>query len=127
MASVSIPDAGELALAETLLQRAIAKTINVHRLGVGAFSGSLALLRATQGDFDEARRLMAQSEPLLRDAHQTEWGKLLCKKSRIERMGGDWEAADALLARAEEIADAMTLGDDSELVRAIESARPSPE
>ena len=54
-------------------------------------------------------------------------GNLLCKKSRVERMAGEREAADALPDRGNEIAVTMTLGGDSGRMRPIDTARPSPE
>ena len=73
---------------------------------------------------DEARACLAEGEVLLRGVgERLELGALLCKRSRYEQHAGDLEAARATLAEAESLAEAVSAGADSELGRAIASAR----
>jgi ATP/maltotriose-dependent transcriptional regulator MalT len=85
----------------------------------GAFRGSLALLRARQGAFDEARTLLTRGEQQLRGVYALELGKLLCKRGEVERLAGDLDAARAALDEAASIAARVEAGPDSNLGRTV--------
>ena len=106
---------GETEAAETRLTEAVAVCDETWPAGAGAFRGSLALLRARQGAFDEARTLLTRGEQQLRGVYAFELGKLLCKRGEVERLAGDLDAARA--ARNE--AASIGAGPDSELGRAL--------
>jgi len=114
---------GDLLGAESHLQDAIAISDQAFLIGAGAFRGSLALIRAQQGDFDEARSLLAEGEAQLRNVHKPELGKLLCKKARVEHLAGDLDAAAAALKVAEALSVELSLSSDSELGQALAEAR----
>jgi predicted ATPase len=94
---------GDLPSAETHLLPAITIGDKAMPLAAGAFRGSLALIRAQQGAFDEARTLLEKGEPQLRGVHLLELGKFLRKKAQVEHLAGDPAAAAAALAEAESI------------------------
>ena len=50
-------------------------------------------------------------------------GKLLCKKTRVENLAGDPDAAASALAEAESIAIELGAGPDSELGQALTETR----
>jgi len=119
---------GDLVSAEAHLQDAITISDQAIPHAAAAFRGSLAVLRATLGAFDEARALLAQAEPQLRAEQTTthekvELGKLLCKKARVEHLAGNPHVAASTLAEAETIAAELEAGIDSELGKAITGAR----
>ncbi len=116
-------DQGDLGAAETHFQQAIAIIEELFPIAAGAFRGSLALIRAHQGDFDKARSLLGRGEPQLRGTHALELGKLLCKKARVEHLAGDSSAAAAALAEAETVAIEMGASLDSELTHTLAEAR----
>jgi predicted ATPase/class 3 adenylate cyclase/Flp pilus assembly protein TadD len=118
---------GDLPSAETRLREAIAISDEVFPLASGAFRGSLALLRAQQGTFDEARALLDKGEAQLRGVHKLELGKLLCKKARVEHLAGDPAAAAFALAEAEAIAVELGAGAGSELGVALVETRAEME
>ena len=88
----------------------------------GAFRGSLALLVAKQGQFEQAHTLLAAGE-LQVEAYPDEHGKFLCKRARIEHLAGNPSAAAAAVDTAESIARAIKQAPDSELCRAIAELR----
>ncbi len=114
---------GDLLSAGSRLREAIAISDQAFLVGAGAFRGSLALIRARQGAFDEARSLLVQGEAQLRSVHKPELGKLLCKKARVEHLAGDLDAAAAALNAAEALAVELSLSADSELGQALAVAR----
>ncbi len=89
----------------------------------GAFRATLALIRARQGAFDEARSLLATGETQLRGIHKTEFGKLLCRRAQVEHLAGDAAAFMRALAEAESIAAESGSGAESELGRSIVELR----
>ena len=89
----------------------------------GAFRGSLALIRAQQGAFDEARALLHKGEPQVRGVWKLELGKLLCKKARVEHLADDPAAAASALAEAESIATELDASPDSEFGKLLAEAR----
>jgi tetratricopeptide (TPR) repeat protein len=113
---------GDLLSAETHLRDAITIGDETFPTAASAFRGSLALIRAQQGAFDEARTLLAQGELQLRGVDKPELGKLLCKKARVEHLAGDPDAAASALAEAESIATDLGTGSDSELGQALAEA-----
>ena len=114
---------GDLDAAESHLRQAIPICDDVWPAAAGAFRGSLALVRARRGAFDEARDLFAKGEAQVRGVYALELGKLICKKARVEHMAGEPDAAAAALAEAEAIATNLGGGSDSELARALSDTR----
>ena len=114
---------GDLLFAGTHLRDAIAISDEFWPLAAGAFRGSLALIRAQQGAFDEARALLDKGEPQVRGVHKLELGKLLCKKARVEHLAGDPDAAASALSEAEAIAAELGGDPESELGQALAEAR----
>jgi len=114
---------GDLTGAETHLRQAIAIGDETLPMAAGAFRGSLAIIRAQQGAFDEARALLDKGESQLRGVHKLELGKLLSKKARVEHLAGDPDAAASALAEAEAIAKELAITPDSELGQALAEAR----
>jgi len=106
---------GDLAAAEAHLQQAITIGDEVVSPAAAAFRASLALIRAHQGDFEAARALLAAAEPQLRGLYALEFGKLLCKKARIEHLAGAPDAALAALSGAESVLAELGAPPDSEL------------
>jgi predicted ATPase len=88
----------------------------------GVFRGSLALLRACNGDLASARSLLGRGEEQLRGVHALELGKLLCKRSRVEAAADESETAQEALAEARQIAADRGVGPDSELGKEIAKA-----
>ncbi len=114
---------GESEAAAEHLQKAIAIGEQVFPVAVGAFGGSLALLRAQAGAFEEAYALLEQGEPTLRGVYAAELGKFLCKKARVEQLVGKQDAALACVAEAEAIATDLRVEPSSELGQALVEVR----
>ncbi|MEE2830184.1 MAG: tetratricopeptide repeat protein [Myxococcota bacterium] len=119
---------GDLLSAEAHLRDAITISDQAIPHAAAAFRGTLALLRATQGDFAEARALLAQGEPQLRGGQRTaheqvELGKFLCKKARVGQLAGDPAMAASALAEAEMIAAELETAADSKFGQALAEAR----
>ncbi len=112
---------GDLKGAEKRLRRAIELSQGIQPLCVGVFSASLAHVCALNGAVDEALSLMDQAEPLVRDVHQAEWGKLLCKKAIVHGIAGDRVATKQAITKARSIAENLAMGEESDLMRAIEA------
>ena len=81
----------------------------------------MAHVCALKGAVDEALSLMDQAEPLVRDVHQAEWGKLLCKKAIVHGIAGDFVATKQAITKARSIADDLAMGEESDLMRAIKA------
>jgi predicted ATPase/serine/threonine protein kinase/Tfp pilus assembly protein PilF len=94
---------GDLLSAETHLLPAITIGDETMLVAAGAFRGSLALIRAQQGAFDEARTLLEKGESQIRGGHLLELGKFLRKKAEVEHLAGEPAAAAVTLAEAESI------------------------
>ncbi len=101
--------------AESRLAESIDILDSTYPIAAGAFRGSLALVRAHQGDFVEARALLDWGEEVLRDGYAFEFGKILCRRGTVETLAGDLEAAQAALAKAKAIAIEIKASEDSEL------------
>jgi len=114
---------GDRLAAETHLLLAIEIGDETVPAAAGAYRGSLALIRAQQGAFDEARTLISQGEPQVRGVYRMELGKLLCKKAKIEHLAGDPAAAALALAEAQVIAEELGADPESELGAALTEAR----
>jgi tetratricopeptide (TPR) repeat protein len=114
---------GDLTAAETHLLLAITIGDETMPAASGAFRGSLALIRAQQGAFDEARTLLSQGEPQVRGVYKLELSKLLCKKAQVEHLAGNPAAAAAALTEARVIAGELDEGPDSGLEEALAEAR----
>jgi len=112
-----------LTAAEAHLRAAIGICDEAWPLAAGAFRGSLALIRAQQGAFDEARALLDRGEPQVRGVYKLELGKLLCKKAWVEHLAGDPAAAAAALAEAEAIDIELGAGPTAELGQLLTQAR----
>ena len=109
--------------AENRLTESIGLLDEVYPAAAGAFRGSLALVRARQGDFDTARVLLARGEEQLRGVYAFEFAKLLCRRGTVEAMAGDSEAALGALAEAQSIAVEIKSGPESELGHEIAQLR----
>ena len=111
--------AGQESLAQSHFEQAIVICDELFPVAAGSFRGGLALLVSAQGDFDQARRLLARGEEQLRGKYRLELGKLLCKRGTIEHSAGDLHTAHTALAEASDIAEALGAAPDSELGRAV--------
>jgi len=100
------------------LQEAISLCMDTFPLAAGAFRGSLALLLAERGQWEEAEVLLQSGEPQV-EPNAEEHGKFLCKKGRIQLLGGHPGAARDLLVQAQATAADLNLGENSELVLTI--------
>jgi DNA-binding response OmpR family regulator/predicted ATPase/Tfp pilus assembly protein PilF len=114
---------GDLSSAERQLREAIAIMKVSFSGAAGAFSGSLALLRARCDDLEEARILLDDGEERLRGSDSFELGKLLCKRAEVEHIAGEADSAIAALDEATRIADDLALDETSELVVSIQKTR----
>jgi tetratricopeptide (TPR) repeat protein len=97
------------------LIRAIEEMDAAQQNSAGCFRGSLAWAVAQQGDFAQARRLLKEGEPQLRDVWTYELGRLLVRRGQVERLAGDLRAADAALEEARAIALQLGSGPESDL------------
>ena len=114
----------EIAFKIALFQRQLGDAL--YTVAAGTFRGTLALLRAEQGRFTEARALLATGDSQLRGALASQLAILLCKQAMVERLAGEPAAAAAALAEAEAIAVELSVGPDSKLARSIAKARIPP-
>ncbi|HCP48183.1 MAG TPA: hypothetical protein DIU15_19245, partial [Deltaproteobacteria bacterium] len=114
---------GDQLSAEAYLQDAIAVGDETWPVAAGAFRGSLALIRAQNEAFEEARILLAQGERQLRGVYKLELGKLLCKKAQVEHLAGEPTGAATALAEAQAIASELNVTPESELGQTLATAR----
>jgi tetratricopeptide (TPR) repeat protein len=91
-------------------------------LGTGAFAGTLSLILAEEGKFEEAISLVGNSEKQTK-LSPVEHGKLLSKKARILHLAGQKEGARLSLQQAQEISVELNLKEESELARSILKTR----
>ena len=87
-------------------------------MAAGAFSGSLALLLAQQGQMGEVQALLKTGEPRI-EGYPEEHAKFLCKKGQIYLIAGDAEGARMALVQAKGMAAELEVRDDSEVARAV--------
>jgi tetratricopeptide (TPR) repeat protein/serine/threonine protein kinase len=104
--------------AEDAFRKSISITDETFPPAAGAFRGSLALLLAQQGQFDEAQALLKIGEPQVA-THPSELAKFLCKKGQVQRLADEPEAAQNSLDQAKAIATEHNFGDDGEVAQAI--------
>jgi tetratricopeptide (TPR) repeat protein len=114
---------GEPSAAAAHFEHAIAICDEVVPFAAAGCRASLALLRAQDGAFDEARTLLVRAEPELRGVYPLELGRFLCRKAQVEHLADDSSAANAALSEAEEIAEEILAGPGSELAQAIADVR----
>jgi tetratricopeptide (TPR) repeat protein len=113
----------DLPRAARFLEDAISISDEIFPAAAGAFRGTLALICARRGDFTEARELLARGEEQVRDVFAVELAKLLCKRTIIERLGGDSATAAIALAEAVSIARDLNADGDSEVGELLAEAR----
>ena len=114
---------GDLEAAELHLRESIAIGGDANAIIAGSFRGSLALIAARRGQFDDARSLLDHAEGLLDGLNAVEFGKLLTKRGHVEHLAGNAEAARSALDRAEAIALEIGAADASEIGRAVRDLR----
>ena len=114
---------GETLRAERYLRDAVAICDENFSMAAGAFRGSLALICAQQGQVQEALAMLEVGEGQLRGAREVEFGKFLCKKTRVECLGADVEAAARSLQEAEAIWERLGGSPNSDLSMAIGETR----
>ena len=108
----------QLSDAEKAFRKAIPILDETFFIAAGAFRGSLALLLAQTDQFDEAQALLEVGEPQVA-TYPSEYAKFLCKKSQVQLLAGEPEAAQSFLDQAKAIASEYKFGDDGEVVKAI--------
>ena len=109
---------GRLKEAAKHLQTAIRRCDSIIPAAAGAFQGSLALIRAKQGDLETARSLLSTGEGLVAPI-PLELGKFLCKKGEIHLLSGERAAAESAYKQAQGIAKELNVKTNSQLVRSI--------
>ena len=116
---------GELDRGSRMLTRAIQTQDKLQPSSAGAFRGSLALIRAKQGDIEEARGLLDKGEQQLRGVNQEELGLLLCSRGEVECIAGEMMQAEHALNEAEEICAQLKVRPESQLAQATNQLRQS--
>ena len=84
----------------------------------GSFRGSLALLYARQGNIEEVKIVLEVGEPLVA-VYASEYGKFLCKKTKVYHLTKQTKEAEKALDHAQTIAIEINAAEDSELGKAI--------
>jgi predicted ATPase/class 3 adenylate cyclase/Tfp pilus assembly protein PilF len=113
---------GQHDAATPYFKKAIAICERSHPITAGIYGGTLALIQAQKGLFDEARKLLDAGETILKTTSKVEYGKLLCKKAEILQMA-ELPGAIEALEEAEIIASDMGGNAVSELSLAIDESR----
>ena len=116
---------GDLDQGARMLIRAIQTQDHIHPSSAGAFRSVLAMIRAKQGDIEEARRLLDKGEQQIRGVDQEELGLLLCSRGEVETIAGERTRVEEALKEAEEICALLNLRPESQLAQAIEQLRSS--
>ena len=114
---------GELDKGARLLTRAIETQDHLHPVSAGSFRGVLAMIRAKQGDIDEARGLLDHGEKQVRGASQEELGLLLCSRGEVEHIAGETMRVEQALKEAEAICVLLKVRPESQLGQATEQLR----
>ena len=117
-----IMSSGNFEVAEKYLEKAISGCANTYPLESSIFGGSLAVIRAHQGRFEEAQSLLDEGEDQIRSASKWEFVKLLCKRFQVDCIKGDANFS-VWLDEAEAIAKDLSASDTSELGRMMAHAR----
>jgi predicted ATPase/Tfp pilus assembly protein PilF len=118
-------DRGEAEAARTHYESALAihRAVNDRRAEGSTLARMASLLRR-EGSHDAAREAVVMGERLLRQADAPlELGQLLCIRAELEQDSGDAAAAVATLREAEDLADRIRSGPDSQLGRMIAKLR----
>jgi tetratricopeptide (TPR) repeat protein len=110
----------ELEEAEASYREAIALSEVHSPVAAGIFQGSLALLLAQQHHLSEAQALLETAEPKVA-VHPEEHTTFLCKKARIQLLGGDQPGATATLKQARALIAKLNLNEHSTLSKAIDA------
>jgi tetratricopeptide (TPR) repeat protein len=106
--------------ARPCLEQAIDISAKSDPLAHGVFLGSLAVITA-HSNREEALALLEQGEALLKES-PLEYGKFLCKKSRVLLASGKHDSSQDCLEQAQQIAEALQLHPDSALYRMLAQA-----
>ena len=80
----------------------------------GAFKGSLALLFAQKGDFEQAHAALISGEPLIK-VYPFEHAKFLCKKSQVYVLENKLDDAELPLNQAQKIIEELKLPSHSQV------------
>jgi predicted ATPase/serine/threonine protein kinase/tetratricopeptide (TPR) repeat protein len=110
---------GQLEESRSCLEEAIEGLDALGHNSSGAFRGSLAWVCAQMSDCDAARTLLEQGEEQLRGVWMVELGRLLCRRARVEHLAGCNEHAQSALGEAQQIAEQLGGGPDSDLGQLI--------
>lgn len=95
---------GDSLRAEDHLKRAVRLCEQADPGAAGIQIATLAVLRAQDDEFEEARALLVSGEAMVRGVSRVALGRFLCKKVVVERAAGNPLAAEAALKEAETIA-----------------------
>jgi tetratricopeptide (TPR) repeat protein len=104
--------------AETAYRTAIEILSETFQVGAGVFHGSLAWLLARKGQNEEAQDQLKKGEALV-EPHPEEYAKFLAKKGHVCHLAGDADGARACLNQVQALAVDLSVGDDSEVGKAI--------
>ena len=99
-------------------REAIDQCNHTFPVAAGAFRGTLALLLAQADQFDEAMSLLECGEPQVEPMPE-EHAKFLCRKGQVQHMSGRAQPARESLQKAREIADTLTVTENSEVSQAV--------
>ena len=114
---------GETLRAERYLRAAVEICDQNFSMAAGAFRGSLALICAQQGQVEEALAILKVGEGQLRGAREVEFGKFLCKKTRVQCLGAELEAAGQSFQEAAAIWERLGGSPNSDLSVELEQTR----
>jgi tetratricopeptide (TPR) repeat protein/predicted ATPase/serine/threonine protein kinase len=104
--------------AEAAYQKTIPISDETFPAAAGAFRASLALLLAQKSQLDEAQELLKIGEPQV-VSYPIEHAKFLGKKSQVQLLAGEPEAAQKSFDQAKALATKHKLKDDVEVTRAL--------
>jgi predicted ATPase/class 3 adenylate cyclase/Flp pilus assembly protein TadD len=112
---------GRLVEATEHLRQAVEGAVaSLDRRSEGQFRGYLALALAKQGSLREARETAVNGESLLvASADRLSLALLLCDRAEIELLDSQVAGAERAIARAQQIADDLHCGPESELCRRL--------
>jgi tetratricopeptide (TPR) repeat protein len=116
-------EAGDLKASEDHIQQAMAIGAESDFSQSGVFLGSLAMIRAHEGAFDEARTLLDTGEEQLHGTSALEFSRLLCKRARVEILAGEMGAATDALDKAQVVGSDIGRGPSSKLTEDIAEIR----
>ncbi len=129
--AMAVGNLGDLLLEQGLLEesgqrllQSIGSMDGLDSSSAGAFRGSLAWVRAQEGQFGEARELLKVGEGQLRGVWAVELGRLLCRRAQVEHLAGAEATAHVALDEAKRIAEQMGAGPESDLGQLLAEAEP---